>query len=146
MPLDAAGLKSDIKAIADDAPATVLAAAQAWAQAAVFYAGSVVPASTTVSAAGATLQSALASAFGTTSAAAPMETALAAFATTVAGGMAGAGFAGTPPAGAVGFAGLFAVTRETTEAAADAVSAAIDAWMKTGTAVPLAGGAAVLWA
>lgn len=145
MPLDAAGLKSDIQAIAADPPATVLAAAQAWAQAVVFYGGSVVPASTTVSAAGAALQGALEDAFATDDAADAMEDAFAAFGLAVAGGMAPA-FVGSAPPGQVGFSGLFEIARSTALAAANAVGGAIDAWMKTGSAVPSAGGATTPWA
>ncbi len=145
MPLDATGLKHDLQAIAEHPPATVQAAAQAWAQAMATYASNgLVPPTTAAAAAATALQAALATAFATSGAAAAMETAFATFATAVAGGMLPA-FVGTPPAGPVGFAALFAVKRPTALAGANAVGGAVDAWMKTGTAVPVPPGATVLW-
>jgi hypothetical protein len=133
MPLVRAGLKSDLEDIADDPPDGHPAAAQPWADAVESYAGSIVPASSTVAAAAATLKAALAAAFATTNAAAAMETAFAAFAVTVGGGM--TGFTPTPPAGAVGFAAQFSGPKPADHAtAADQVSTLIDVWLKTGTA------------
>ena len=96
MSLDAAGLQTDLKALA---PATRAAAATDWADAVEGYAANVIPVSATVSAAAATLEAAILSAFGQITAvatASALETAFAAFATTVAGGMLPT-HAGSPP-------------------------------------------------
>jgi hypothetical protein len=75
-----------------------------------------------------------------------METAFATFATALATGMAPA-FVAVPPPAPIGFATLFAKPYPTTHAAAaQAVSDAIDVWMKTGTATPAAGGSPQNWA
>ncbi len=145
MSLDTAGLKHDLQLIAEDPPATFLAAAQAWAQVMATYASNgLVPPTTTAAAAASTLQAALVTAFATPAAAAAMEAAFAAFGVTVAAGMLPA-FVGTPPGAPVGFALQFAVPRDSAETAAAAIGGAIDAWMKTGSAVPALGGPAVLW-
>jgi hypothetical protein len=74
-----------------------------------------------------------------------METAFTAFATAVGTGMAPA-FVAVPPAGLVGFAAQFGGAMPDTHAeAGDVIATMIDTWMKTGTATPSAGGAAVLW-
>jgi len=144
MPLLPAGLSSDLEGIAADPPATAAECAQAWADAMEAYAAGIIPASTTASAAAATLATALAGAFGARPAAALLETAFLAFATTVGGGM--AGFTPTPPPAPVGFAVLFAGPNASTHAAgAAAMSGIIDTWMRTGTATPTGGGPAVAW-
>lgn len=121
------------------------ACATQWADAMGNYASAIVPPSATVSAAKATLETALAAAFALPAAAPSMETAFAAFAATVGGGMAPA-FTATPPAGAVGFATQFAAAAPATHAiAAAAVGGIIDTWMKSGSAVPSGGGPAVGW-
>ena len=103
------------------------------------YTSSIVPPSTTVAAAQGTLQTALASAFAAPNAAPAMESAFTTFATSVGLGMAGAGFASTPPPGPVGFATLFSGPKpETHSAAALQISNAIDAWMRTGIATLVA--------
>lgn len=134
MPLDAAGLNGGITSIATDPPqGGPSAAAQAWADAMKDYASGIVPASTTVDAAAATLSGALATAFSSPAAAPGMESAFAAFAGTVGGGMAAAGFAPTPPASPVGFASQFAGPKPASHDDAGAqISALIDKWMKTG--------------
>jgi hypothetical protein len=77
-------------------------------------------------------------------AAAAMDGAFTAFGASVGLAMAPA-FVATPPAGPPGFVALFATKRSSADAGAAAVSGAIDTWMKTATAVPAAGGAAVPW-
>jgi hypothetical protein len=145
MPLSAPGLQSDLESLFASPPATVAECGQAWADAVGAYASGVVPASTTVSAAQATLAGALASAFGTEDAASPMDAAFQAFATTVGTGMAPA-FVATPPPSPVGFATLFAPPfPETHAAAAQKYATAIDTWARTGTATPSGGGAPVPW-
>lgn len=144
MPLDPVSLQSGLEAVAADPPATVAACAQAWADAAQVHAAAVVPGSTTVTAAAATLSTALAAAFDLDDAAPAMETAFAAFAATIGGGM--TGFVATPPPGAVGFAAQFAGPKPSTHAAAAAaVGTLIDTWMRTGTATPSGGGSTVNW-
>lgn len=128
-----------------DYPATRLACAQAWADAMGQYAAAIVPASTTVAAAAATLATALNTAFSAPAAAAGMETAFAAFATTVGSGMAPA-FTGTPPPAPVGFAAIFAMTPPSTrQDGVDRVADAIDLWIKTGVATPSGPGSPVNW-
>ena len=145
MPLNPAGLKTDLEALASSPKATVALCAADWASAISSYAAAVVPASTTVAAAAATLQTALISAFNSGAASAPMETAFLTFATTVGGGMAPA-FVAVPPPSPVGFAGLFSTPYPSTHsAAATGVKNAIDAWAKTGTATPSGGGSPVNW-
>lgn len=139
MPLVSAPLASSLADIARNPPATAAQCAKAWADAVQSYSGGVIPASTTVADACATLAGALSSAFAAPAAAPAMEAAFAAFAVTVAGGMAGAGFAGVPPAGPVGFAQQFASSKpETHQAAGNALATLIDTWLKTGTATLIA--------
>ena len=149
MPLDPSGLEDDLEELAQSPGATIADCAQQWANAMQGYASGVVPASTQVAAAAATLQGALASAFASVDAAttaAAMEASFLAFATTVGAGMAPA-FVATPPPSPVGFAARFsAIPKPATHAAAAAsFGGAIDAWMRTGTATPSVGGAPVLW-
>jgi hypothetical protein len=135
MALDAAGLESDLAAISD--PATVALAAMAWADAVELYAAGVIPASTTVAAAAATLEIAIVSAFGQITAAATasaLEAAFLVFATTVAGGMLPT-HVGAPPAGLVGFLALLTTDQDSQDDMAEAWADAIDAWAVTGTAV-----------
>lgn len=145
MPLLSSALESGLEAVASSPPESINEAAQAWADAMQSYVAGIVPPSTTVTAAAATLLSALAGAFtARPDGAALMELAFTAFATTVGGGM--AGFVATPPAGPVGFATLFAGASPPTHAAAAAAMAgAIDTWMLTGTATPSGGGPPVAW-
>jgi hypothetical protein len=120
------------------------ACAQQWADAMVDYVAAMVPPSTTASAAGASLQGALAEAFAAPGGAVPgMEQGFSAFALTLAGGMAPA-FTGTPPASQVGFATLFGGLIPTHAAAGARVAGLIHAWFVTGTATPPAG-APIFW-
>lgn len=132
MPLNVTALRNGLEQVASNPPTGRLACASAWANAVAAWATGIVPPSSTVVAARAALQTALAIAFSTTSAAAPMELAFTTFAATVGGGM--AGYVPTPPPGSVGFASLFAVDRTSHADAATAVANAIDAWMRTGIA------------
>jgi hypothetical protein len=144
MALNVVGLESDLAELFADPPATIALCAQAWASAMQAYASGIIPASVTVTAAAATLQSSLVSAFGSQGgAAALMETAFAAFAVTVGGGM--AGFVATPPPAPVGFATLGSAQPDTHSGAAEDWAQAIHSWMITGSATPTIGGPPVLW-
>lgn len=144
MPLATTALKSQLTSCFADPPGSHAACAQAWADAVKAYATGITPPSTTVEAAAGTLAGALASAFQSSDAAPGMESAFAAFAGTVGGGM--AGFVPTPPPAPVGFGPQFAGPKpETHGAAGDAIGGIIDAWMKTGTATPAAGGSPIPW-
>jgi hypothetical protein len=119
-------------------PATV---AGLWQAAADSYAAGIVPPSTTVAAAGATLAATLTSVFASggdpASKAAAMEAALLSWATAIGLGMLPA-FTATPPPGVIGFAAEFAKPPNqwaaTYAAAATLWAGLIDAWMKTGLA------------
>lgn len=143
MPLDATALYDGILDVAANPGPDIPSCAQQWADAMEDYATAIIPASTTVAAAAATLKTALEVAFALPAAAASMETAFTAFATAVGGGMAPA-FVGTPPANPVGFATQFTLFPATHELAATAISGLIDTWMKTGIATPPSG-PAVPW-
>lgn len=143
MPLNVSQLSSDLEEVAKNPGATIPECAHAWADAIKNYAAALVPPSTTVSAAAATLEGALAGAFASVAAPA-MELAFTAFGLMLASGMLPA-FVGAPPAGPVGFAALFATFPPTHQAAAAGVAAAIDAWMKRGAATPALGGSPVPW-
>lgn len=144
MPLNPAALTSSPGlpgAAGADYPTTRAECAQAWAAAVGDWAAAIVPASTTVSAAQSTLEAALLGAFGGPDAATvatAMDAAFLAFATTLAGGMAGAGFAGVPPPAPVGFAALFATPAATRVDGVAKVATRLQAWMITGTATLIA--------
>lgn len=127
-----------------DIPASQAACANEWGLIMEAYAADVVPPSTTVSAAAATLASSLAAAFATPAAAAAVDAAFSAFAATVGTGMAPS-FVATPPAAPPGFATQLLTSQPTHAAAAAAFTLLIDTWMRTGTAVPAGGGPAVPW-
>lgn len=137
-------LSSDIQSATESPGDTAAACAQTWANIMGSYFAGVVPASATVSAAQATLQGALTSAFSAEAGAglALLETAFTAFALTVGGGMAPA-FVAVPPPAPVGFSTLVAV--ETAAESASNLASLISAWAQTGTATPSAGGAPVPW-
>jgi hypothetical protein len=139
MPLAPAALESAIAALTgDSSPGSVAEAAQAWADAAQAMFAGVVPPSTTVAAAAATLKTALEAAFGATSGGeAALESAFAAFATTVAGGMLPL-YTGVPPAGPVGFVALISPDRPSLAAFAADLADALDTWAQTGTAALVA--------
>ena len=137
MPLVLAALQSDLEALFAAPPATIAQCAQAWADATSSYASAIVPPSTTVAAAGATLSTALAAAFALPSAAAAMDAAFLAFATAVGLGM--AGYTPVPPPAPLGVAAQIAGPKPTTHAAAaTAFATLIDTWMRTGTATLIA--------
>lgn len=139
MPLVASTLQSQLESLFAAPPPNASGCAQGWANAMQAYAAGIVPPSTTVSGAAATLASALTAPFGAPNAGAAMETAFAAFALTVGGGMAAAGFAATPPPSPVGFAALFSGPKPATHAdAAQQIATAIDTWMRTGIATLIA--------
>ena len=137
MPLNPSSLQSSLESLFSNPPAARADCAQAWADAINGYAGSIVPASTTVAAAVSTLASSLASAFAAPAAAPAFDAAFAACATTIAGGMLPA-FAGVPPAAPLNVASLLASTQPTHAAAAAAFASLIDAWFRTGTATLVA--------
>ena len=143
MPLLVSELTIGLSAVASEPPSTVAACAADWAAAVEAFALGVVPASATVAAARAALEASLVGAFGTTDAAPLMETAFAAFAVTVGGGM--AGFVPTPPPAPIGLAAQFLVHPPTHAAAATAVATLVDTWMRTGSATPSGGGPPVSW-
>lgn len=131
MPLLPAQLTSDLQTLFAAPGATHLACAQGWASAMQGYAAGIVPASTTSTAAAGALATALAAAFATPAAQPLMETAFAAFAVALGGGM--AGYVPTPPAGPVGFVAQFAGPKPATHAAAaQQIGELIHAWMTTG--------------
>ncbi len=131
MPLALSALTSGLQSDFASPPGGYAACAQAWADAVQAWCSGIVPPSTTVSTACATLSGALASAFAAPDAPPLMETAFAAFAVTVGGGM--AGYAPTPPSGPVGFAPYFSGPDAPTHAqAASDIAGLIDPWMKTG--------------
>ena len=145
MPLIASGLSSALAAVAESPPPSSAQCAQAWANAVQSYAAAVIPPSAAVAAAGTALAAALVAAFAAPAAAPGMETGFATFGAAVGAGMAPA-FVAVPPVVPVGFATQFAGPKpETHEAAGDAISGIIDAWMRTGTATPAAGGSPAPW-
>jgi hypothetical protein len=137
MPLDLAGLKSDLEAFFAESRATREGCAAKWADAMSAYAAGIVPPSTTVSTARDALEAAVLAAISTPAAGPGMEAAFAAFALTVGGGM--AGFVPTPPAAPVGFVtALLPPFPETHAAAATKWGDLIDDWMKTGSSALVA--------
>lgn len=125
--------------------ATAALCAQQWASAFGSYAGDIVPSSLNVAAAQASLQSALTTAFASTSAVSQIDAAFAAAAATIAAGMAPA-FTGTPPVAPLNLATALAQPYPSTHSAAQTkVATHIDTWMKTGMATPTAGGPPVNW-
>lgn len=134
MPLNLAGLQSDLEAMFSDIPAGAAACAQAWSDAFSAYAAGVVPPSTTVAAAAAAMVGPLTSAFQSPAAAAAFDAACTTFGASVAAGMLPA-FTGTPPPAPLNIASLLGSTQPTHAAAAAAFAALIDAWMRTGSAV-----------
>lgn len=154
MPLNPAGLQSALTSLFASPPvvmageeadpaATRAACAQQWASALQSYASGIVPASSTVAAAATALSSALSGAFASSSAAAPFDAALLAFATTVGSGM--AGFTPIPPPTPLGIATLLGTMQTNHAVAAAAWASHIDTWMRTGTAAPLPSGPPAPW-
>ncbi len=146
MALDTTGLESDLEALFVNPSIDATTLAGQWADTMEDYTTGVVPTSTTVTAAAATLKTALTPLFGSTApAAAAMDTAFQAFAVTVGVGMLPA-FVATPPPLPPGFvAGLLPPFPATHATAAAKWKTIIDNWMRTGTAVPSGGGPSVPW-
>jgi hypothetical protein len=122
-----------------DATLTRQQAAQAWADAVQAWAVGIIPPSTTVTAACATLSTSLASIFAvhaTPYAGPAMDAAFAAFALTVGGGM--AGYVPVPPVAPLGLSSPFATNQPDHATAATAVAALVDAWMRTGVSTLVA--------
>jgi hypothetical protein len=134
MPLNLASLQSSLASLFSAPPASAADCAGAWADAIQGYAASIVPPSTTVAAGIPTLESALAAAFASPSAASAFDAAFAGFAVTVGAGMLPT-FTGVPPPAPLNIAAQLAVTQSTHAAAAAAFAALIDAWFRTGTGV-----------
>lgn len=146
MPVNPAALASTLAGNFANPGDSFAACAQQWSDAMVAYASAVVPPSTTVTAAGQALRSALTSAFAIPGGALPaMDPAFTTFAASVGAGMAAAGFVGAPPPSPVGFASLAGTLSPTHAAAAAVVSGKIQAWFVTGTATPSVGGPPVPW-
>lgn len=137
MPLNPAALQSALETLFADPPLAGADCAQAWADAAGDYAAAIVPPSTTVASGVPSLASSLESAFASPSAAAGFDAAFAAFAVTIAGGMAPT-FTGVPPPAPLNVASLLAGSQPTHAAAAAAFASLLDAWFRTGTAVLVA--------
>jgi len=137
MPLVLSSLSSGLQSVFASPPATAAACANGWASAVQSWATGIVPPSAAVSGAVSTLQGALSSAFGSPNCAPALESAFAAFAVTVGGGM--VGYAPTPPPAPVGFASQFAGPKPATAAAAaSAIASLVDAWAKTGLSTLIA--------
>lgn len=158
MPLDTAGLQSDLQDLCESPPVALnpdgtanhaamrTACSNEWGAIMESYASGIIPASTTVSSAAATLAAAMEAAFAMPDPLAipAVEAAFLAFATTLGTGMAPA-FTATPPPAPPPFAAFMAVPKPTHAAAAVALTAVIDTWMKSGTATPSGGGSTVNW-
>lgn len=137
MPLALPALQSGLQAVFASPPPDAAGCAQGWADAVGAYAAGIVPPSTAVSSAKSALAGALATAFASPNAIPAMETAFTAFAASVGLGM--AGFAPIPPPAPVGFAAQFGGPAPATHAAAaSAIAALIDTWMRTGSATLVA--------
>lgn len=138
MPLDTTGLTTDLTTLFVSPPNTAAECASQWATAIESYSITIVPPSTTVSAAKTTLQISLTSAFennlNADTTASEMETAFLAFAVTVGLGMAPT-FTSTPPSTSVGFRPLLDLTPSTHSEAVNSFVGVIDLWMRTGLAV-----------
>jgi hypothetical protein len=137
MPLNQSALSSGLQSCFANPPGGYSACAQAWADAVQSWCSSIVPPSTTVAAAAATLSGQLAGAFAAPDAVPAMESAFSAFAAAVGLGM--AGYVPTPPAGPVGFGPYFAGPDASTHAqAASDIAGLIDPWMRSGVATLIA--------
>lgn len=145
MPLIVSALQTSLTSTFSEPGATIADCAAKWANAIGSYFAPVVPPSTTIAAAQATLQAQLAAAFAQPSAAAAMDAACTAFAVTMGAGMAPA-FVAVPPPDPVNWAALFSEPYPDTAAqAAQKITARLDSWARTGTATPSIGGSLVPW-
>jgi len=145
MALDPAGLETSFRnTVFPTTSIDPIVVAAQWQSAVQAYAANIVPASTTVAAASASLAGTLTGIFSTggdpASKAAGMEAAFLAWATAIGAGM--VGFTPIPPVAPIGFAAEFAKPPNlwaTTHAAAAALWAGkIDVWLKTGSATLIA--------
>jgi hypothetical protein len=137
MSLDPDTMQTALETFFASPPPTAADCAAAWADALRALVVGIVPASTTVESACATLESQLAAAFDTANAVPGVDAAFTAFAAALGLGMAPA-YTATPPAAPLGIASLLATSRETHAAAAAAFGAHIDTWLRTGTATLVA--------
>ncbi len=146
MPLNVATLRQSLENMIASPGGDAAECAQLWGDALESYVSAVAPPSLAVQAALGALRSGLAVAFADPNvpAAPQMETAFASFGLSLAGGMAPA-FVGVPPPAPVGWAALFAGPFRDVETAAADFAAALDTWIRTGTATPSVGGAPVPW-
>ncbi len=142
MPLDTPGLTSGLTTLFSGPPSGFDGCAEEWGDVVESYSTDIVPISTAVAAAVATLKTDLEAAFRAGQAdgtgvvlASQLETAFATFAATVGVGMLPL-FSATPPPGLVGWLPALQETPfpETHAIAANKYSSLIDTWMRTGTA------------
>jgi hypothetical protein len=139
MPLNTAGLQSDLEALFAAPPPTAAECAQAWSDAFAAYVAGVVPPAlpAAVSAAADAMAAQLTAAFQGPAAPADFDVACTAFAAAVALGMAPT-FTGAPPPAPLLIVSLLGSPQPTHAAAAAAFAALIDTWMRTGSAVLVA--------
>lgn len=141
-------LERDLLSLFEDPPETAALCAQRWAEAMENYASTVLPRSSTASAASAALELSLVSLFSTslssTTTSIAMEAAWLTFATTLGIGMA-PDWVSTPPPGPIGFSLLFEARPETHREAASNFATSIHLWLLTGIAVNSTSGATVNW-
>lgn len=148
MALIQSNLENALTSFFEDPPETAALCARKWAEAMSDYALPIIPPTTTAVAASEALAAALTPIFATSLTAAVtsagMEAAWLVFATSLGTGMLPT-WAATPPAGLVGFSGLFAARPLTHREAAANFALSIHLWMTTGTAVNVGTGATVNW-
>lgn len=127
-------------------PQTHAEAAVKWANVAETLLAGVVPASTTVTAARATFLSIMAPLSSNGGGLLLLQNAFMGYATTLAGGMTGAGFVGTPPLTPPLISTIFAGNgKEAAAVYANNLATMLVTWAKTGTATPLSGGSPINW-
>ena len=129
MPMDPTTAKTTLGNLFATGAGDEATARAAWAQAMEDLCTDIVPASTTVAAAAATLETALTGFNAPGAAQALFDTALLAFVITVGGGM--AGFTPTPP---IAPTGLTYPEEDDAQDAADAIIDTVHTWLQTGTA------------
>jgi hypothetical protein len=141
MPLNPSGAKTTLGNLFKSPVGSEATAIISWKNAILTLTAGVIPASTTVAAAAATLATSLSGFNASGAAAGKINSALVAFAATVAGGMAPA-FTGVVP---IGSPGVEFSNGSNAQAAADAIIDTIDEWLQTGTATPSGGGDPENW-
>ena len=122
-----------------------LQVATKWSDVVNTYASAVIPISTTSVAAKAAFIAALTPGVAPGAFMPALASAFTAYALALAGGMAGAGFVGTPPPSPIVLPPFPATTATTASAVAASWGTIIDTWFKTGTATPIIGGATITW-